>query len=345
MDMTLALALCLLVPPVISLIGWLIVENHDRFHFQIHRPERRGFEVLPPRRALRGGYSFTEVMFAVVVLGIGFVMVAAMFPVALSQQALTVSETSASAIARSAIATLTRIGANSPNTLPAPPAPMPPTDGTAPTEAAPLRPFTAVQTGLALSPLHTGDWNAVRGSVVQASEPRMGFVPLYRRETGEAKAQVWVIVTQARNRPRYDNTDTAVPATTGTGNLQPRPIEVTITNGASGAVDTMLVKDATGADAIAGAKNAVGEGAYIIIADDPAVGTKPRGRFNGYIYRVGAQSTDANGDLISDRWDLAPGADYSPRVSGSVTENGIAGTYTGPVQDVAVYTSFMAVSR
>jgi len=43
----------------------------------------------------RAGYSFTEVMFAVVVLGIGFIMIAAMFPVAIQQSQLTSEETTA----------------------------------------------------------------------------------------------------------------------------------------------------------------------------------------------------------------------------------------------------------
>ena len=51
------------------------------------------------RKSKISGYSFTEVMFAVVVLGIGFIMIAAMFPVAISQSKLTQEETNAAAIA------------------------------------------------------------------------------------------------------------------------------------------------------------------------------------------------------------------------------------------------------
>ena len=40
------------------------------------------------------GFSFTEVLFAVMILGIGFIMVAAIFPVAI-QQATTVNRSSA----------------------------------------------------------------------------------------------------------------------------------------------------------------------------------------------------------------------------------------------------------
>ena len=54
------------------------------------------------RRPARRGFSFAEVMFAVVILGIGFIMVAAIFPVALQQTQATSEENSASAAARGA---------------------------------------------------------------------------------------------------------------------------------------------------------------------------------------------------------------------------------------------------
>src|SRR3954463_10483758 len=55
------------------------------------------------RRRRRGGFSFTEVLFAVMVLGIGFIMVAAMFPVTISQTQATMRESVGANIARAAI--------------------------------------------------------------------------------------------------------------------------------------------------------------------------------------------------------------------------------------------------
>lgn len=49
----------------------------------------------------RGGFSFTEILFAVMILGIGFIMVAAMFPVAIRQTEAGSQETAAAATARS----------------------------------------------------------------------------------------------------------------------------------------------------------------------------------------------------------------------------------------------------
>src|SRR4051812_16782638 len=50
----------------------------------------------------RAGFTFTEVMFAVILLGIGFIMLAGMFPVAIQQTQTNVEESTASTIARAA---------------------------------------------------------------------------------------------------------------------------------------------------------------------------------------------------------------------------------------------------
>lgn len=54
------------------------------------------------RAAGRRGFSFIEVLFAVMILGIGFIMVAAVFPVALTQTKTTGEETSAASVSRGA---------------------------------------------------------------------------------------------------------------------------------------------------------------------------------------------------------------------------------------------------
>src|SRR4051812_5408251 len=63
--------------------------------------------ISPPvrrrRRTDRSGFSFVEVLFAVIVLGIGFIMIAAVFPVAISQTKTTTEETNAAAIAREGV--------------------------------------------------------------------------------------------------------------------------------------------------------------------------------------------------------------------------------------------------
>src|SRR6266446_1174955 len=63
-----------------------------------------------PSHHRRGGFSFTEILFAVMILGIGFIMVAAMFPVALQQTDNSMQETVAAQVARSGIAYMTQLG-------------------------------------------------------------------------------------------------------------------------------------------------------------------------------------------------------------------------------------------
>src|SRR4051812_18958961 len=48
----------------------------------------------------RRAFSFAEVMFAVIILGVGFIMIAALFPVAIRQSKSNADETAAAANAR-----------------------------------------------------------------------------------------------------------------------------------------------------------------------------------------------------------------------------------------------------
>src|SRR5216117_4004309 len=63
--------------------------------------------VLVPRPSslvprYRRAFTFTEVMFAVILLGIGFIMLAGMFPVAIQQTQTTVEESNASTLVQAA---------------------------------------------------------------------------------------------------------------------------------------------------------------------------------------------------------------------------------------------------
>src|SRR5688572_24912323 len=70
----------------------------------------------PVRRRRQGGFNFAEVLFAVMILGIGFIMTAAIFPVALVQTKLTQEETAAASVARGGANYLEQIATNT--TLP-----------------------------------------------------------------------------------------------------------------------------------------------------------------------------------------------------------------------------------
>src|SRR5439155_14838271 len=106
------------------------------------------FILHPSSFPRRRGYSFPEVLFAVVVLGIGFIMIAAIFPVAISQSKATADETTAAALARSAVTELSRVADDNRS-----PAPQPIMPGTS---TAVNAPFTGE-----VRPFDTADgWNA-----------------------------------------------------------------------------------------------------------------------------------------------------------------------------------------
>ncbi len=54
----------------------------------------------PTAPSRRRGFAFTEVLFAVMVLGLGFIMIAAMFPVTISQTQATAPSQCASCVGR-----------------------------------------------------------------------------------------------------------------------------------------------------------------------------------------------------------------------------------------------------
>lgn len=360
MDAITVFSLCLLLVPVVAVLGWLVYEHHEGFIFQIQRAQPRGFDVLPPR----AGYSFTEVMFAVVVLGIGFVMLAAMFPVAIQQTTSTGEETTAAGIARGATNYMASIADRHS---------MRPTDGGVVMlhppmvrfdgiYTQPVSPLTPTTPPLPITPANHGAWEAVKGNLILPTDARYAFVPFYSRKTGSNSAQVTMVITKCRARSQYDSTDVSFNAN---ANLQPRELKVTITNNGGGVgVDWIKIADGP----VAGSKDAVAEGAYIIIGVDPGKAPSPAGTFNGRAYRIGGPATDNAGALVADTWTLAPGNDFVPLpgvnntfddglvddwlmgndavayVVGRETEvSGTGGAYRGIAQDVSVYTTFVQV--
>jgi len=198
--------------------------------------------VLRGRRALssefwilNSGFSLTEVMFAVIVLGIGFIMVAAMFPVSISQSRLTVEETAAAGIARSAMAATSRLAENG-DSPPVTPAPtnwgqlFPPTDlykvppTSSGTSAMNIATFSVAKRQqvtipgkvLSFNDIRLDDgtiagnpryrsnlWNAFKGSFILPSDNRYAWVALYRRDVtyyNNTDAQIDVTSQAALNQ-------------------------------------------------------------------------------------------------------------------------------------------------
>jgi Tfp pilus assembly protein PilV len=144
----------------------------------------------------RGGFTFTEILFAVMLLGIGFVMLAGMFPVAIHQTQQNVQEASARSLAQATVAELRQRA----------------------------EVFSAYQVGDPLyGPLNLADFHPI-----MRSDPRIAVVPVYHRAQGSNQAHVIVFCVQVRNTTEFSVNDLSPPGGP-IANLQPRPLLATIT--------------------------------------------------------------------------------------------------------------------
>src|SRR3954449_6305802 len=72
-------------------------------------------------RTARPGFAFTEILFAVMVLALGFIMIAAMFPVTIRQTQSTMEEATAANVAKGAMDYLQGIASEDFSPIPPPP--------------------------------------------------------------------------------------------------------------------------------------------------------------------------------------------------------------------------------
>jgi prepilin-type N-terminal cleavage/methylation domain-containing protein len=260
----------------------------------------------------RRGFSFVEVMFAVTLLGVGFVMFAAMLPVTIRQTQWTAEESVGANVARSALAALQADAS----------------DETMPENNGALSVF---------------DPDGELGDRISAADPRYAWVALYRRGGG-AVAQVYVVAVRARATDAFTGADLAADPDDATGlgsNLSPRPVGVRLEKGVGGGPDRVRLAGGAAGDATA----AAAPGAYLIVADDdPAVGA--------HVYQLGSaiDATEGlwelapGGDLTG-----ASGAGVAGNSSGFLFGRGFAepgraaGGFSGPAQDVACYAGFVTV--
>jgi hypothetical protein len=238
---------------------------------------------------------------------------------------------------------------------------MPPTN-TAVGTPDPVVPFTSP--GNPPTTPNVGSWEAVRGNLILPNDTRYAFVPLYRRKVDSTSAQVFVVATQVRARPRYDEKDTLAPGTPGEGNLQAHLVETNVLKDAGGTgIHWIQIDDVAGG---VDTSLAVAEGAYVIIANDPghAGSSSPAGTFNGRVYRIGAQALDTTtGVPVPNTWTFQPGNEYVPQAGpdGVVKtaddyelgadapafvvgrELTPTGEFVGLAQAISIYTSFIQV--
>jgi hypothetical protein len=250
-------------------------------------------------RKFRAGYSFAEVMFAVVILGIGFIMIAAIFPAALQQSKTTSEETSAATLGRAAVQYLSQAGQTMPPLMPQ----FPP-DGVRGKVRSVHNPQNSGTTALPNFAL----WDAARGDQISTSDPRLGWVGFYKRDPGASVAQVIVITCEIRNRSVYSPDVTApgldTPPDPAFANLQGRPVLLNVDR-TFNPPRAVLSED----PACVGGINAAVEGAYIVIASDNLGGPND-GIFNGHVFRLGALIGKTTASLPEYIFEFAAGNEY-----------------------------------
>lgn len=309
-----------------------------------HRPMTSSSFIIHRSSFFRRAFSFTEIMFAVIILGVGLIMVAAIFPVAIQQTRLNTEETTAAAMARGAMnylgqafadgaAPSSNPGTNTSNCIPQ-------LTATGVVGACPV-----VQQPSDTYPTATGAatrlWRAARGNLILQQDPRYAWVFLWSRAGNPADvttwrpyAQVYVFPVQASAAPTFTTDDLTKPADPLVANLMARPVRVAIANDVAdaGGMDLIAfdVRSTVPADRRDNVAAAV-EGAYVVIADDRFFNTPTgtAGRMNGRVYRLGARRTDLDNNtptsilqLFGDAswsapnskviYELQPGNDFTP---------------------------------
>lgn len=302
------------------------------------------------RSSRRPGFTFTEVLFAVMIMGIGFIMIAAMFPATIRQTATTIEETNGAMIARAAAQYLQSIASD--QTMP-------------PTATAPNVPGIVK----AISPVNneaTVAFDRCQGNFIMSQNRRYGWVACYRRDVtdqGPADyAQVFVIAAECRNRSEYLVPGNAVAAWddlqmfgSNPPTLAPRKVRVNVAWDGGRQQGVVTFTGSPGGGGAVDGSWIASPGAYLIIARDPTTGTTP-GRLTGRIYQLGNPLGSNN------VWGLAPGGDM--QVFGTAYDDyGLSGVeaymlgsgyadpstnsfgYAGAAQDISIYTTFVRIAK
>jgi type II secretory pathway pseudopilin PulG len=320
----------------------------------------------------RGGFSFIEVLFAVILLGIGFIMIAGIFPVAIQQSTATANETNGQLICRDAIRMIEQVATSS--------------GGSA---LFPVTSSTAVPPAPGVFPLVNQNGTPA-GVLCQALGPnsfftadhRYGWVGFYRRDlvnnVPSPFVQVFIIALQNPNFATYGTPATPlwpppVPPNTYGETLSSIPTASPIQAQFSydtGTGNSCVYLTSTAAGGGDPAPNAC-TGAFLLVATD-ATGDTPG--LVGRIFRLGNNTGLANPAYFPktgtfDTFQLQPGADLNTYLNAGTnsyaspdalaTPTGQAtvfiigrapelatglGPFTGPNQDIATMSAYIRVN-
>lgn len=279
------------------------------------------------------GFTLTEVMFAVILLGIGFIMVAAMFPVALRQTKLSLDETIAAQLGRSALGAIEVMASDNlsvrydPLDRSATPAlvsdagtgkysTLLPTDGNVEVFHGALANTYQLPTSGAVGLQETRTWESFKGVSILKSDPRYAWTMVYRRDGNPANppstwgdiAQVYIFLMERAEPPFAGTPPVAAPATASDvafyaqapflPNLAPKPIRLILTERTE---DQDLPDLVTFVDTVTDSyvtPPSIDDGAFIVVSRDPTA--------RGKVYRVGPRAegvTPASYELLPG-WDM-----------------------------------------
>jgi len=330
-------------------------------------------------KSRHSGFTFIEVLFAVILLGIGFIMIAGIFPAAIQQTGAAADETAGQAVAQSALA-LIQEGVNSGM-------PMPKTGGPCLQMVQWLQPVTVNGTPVAqpqlamvgsLSAISPDSSNLVWNWGTNTEDRRYSWVAFYSRgnigNTWLPFANVIVLAMKNSNFPYY-----VCPPPVPANNTAPIQnmyglitTPATPPSGQMSATDinAELYYDSSGVPAIAfswAVPNAA-TGSYVIIQADgasPTASAIPPAA--GRIYRLGAPETTTSPNT-GPAFQLQPGTDFqptmelptpsvplggnnifvyvvgrTPTLGNSGYNTDFSGQFTGANQDIAIATGIVRI--
>jgi prepilin-type N-terminal cleavage/methylation domain-containing protein len=313
---------------------------------------------LPIHRRRARGFTFLEVLFAIMVLGIGFILVAAMFPAAIQQTRLTVDDSTASGVWLGMHRKMVEM-ARTPLTPPLVSPAKYVLDETLPGSGSLTAPLIVYSFNDSRIPVARrkvlSQW--LGSNVLVHQDLRYACVPFFRRgfdETvltkGADEVQMFFVAARSRVNSTFGLLDIDH-ADTNMAQLDPTRFSVTLN---ATQPPTMTLKSAYDLDRSlnnqptpltdSSTNTPAGAGAYVIISND---GT-PTGFKNGQIYRLGAKVSPSDTNFYQPnalQYFVAPDAQgASDAGTASYTADAFivgryptgAGSFDGPVQDLVV---------
>lgn len=250
------------------------------------------------------GFSFVEILFAVMILGIGLILIAALFPVSIRQAATAADETTAATVAWNAMNVIRETLTDDELTPGGTSGQSGVVRSFRDPQAKGLPSLRAPPSGRPQGQPVDWIWRRVSSEMVYGPDRRFAWIGFYRRDISNnwaPYAQLIVIVARSPEGRAFDSNDvTGAPFAT----LQPRPVTFNLTSDGAGSKVDQIVEFS------AGAKDMAAPGSFLVIAHDKSRGSPdevvPGDFLSGRVYRIGNR-------LEGDRWELAPESVYRPQ--------------------------------